>query len=301
MRLLLRWAELRYDTARPGTEPPDVRIEVEPTPVAWTTAGLGSRQPSAVRGSSDRSLIGGAGRPSGRASDPVCHAGDCSVSHAQRNRGQSRCRGGVAYRVDSVFGSSEPQHLADPAQVPDEIERFDRAVAASAAELEAIVAKVAQQLGPAEADIFQGHLQIVNDRALLAKVHDLIATQHLTALRRLQLVLQELCRAFARIEHDYFRERMADIRDVISRIGSHLTPRPAPRSPGARARGDEPVILVAHEILPCQAMSLGNLPIAGIVTETGGGTGHAAILARSLGIPAVSGLAASPARSTPAT
>ena len=50
------------------------------------------------------------------------------------------------------------------------------------------------------------------------------------------------------------------------------------------------MILVAHEILPSQAMSLGDLPIAGIVTELGGGTSHAAILARSRGIPAVSGL-----------
>ena len=50
------------------------------------------------------------------------------------------------------------------------------------------------------------------------------------------------------------------------------------------------MILVAHEILPSQAMSLGDLPIAGIVTEMGGGTSHAAILARSRGIPAVSGL-----------
>ena len=54
--------------------------------------------------------------------------------------------------------------------------------------------------------------------------------------------------------------------------------------------GDEPVILVAHELLPSQALSLGSLPIAGIVTETGGGTSHAAILSRSRGIPAVSGV-----------
>jgi phosphotransferase system enzyme I (PtsI) len=47
---------------------------------------------------------------------------------------------------------------------------------------------------------------------------------------------------------------------------------------------------VTHELLPSQAMSLGDLPIAGIVTETGGGTSHAAILARSRGIPAVSGV-----------
>jgi phosphotransferase system enzyme I (PtsI) len=201
---------------------------------------------------------------------------------------------GVAYRVDSVFGSTEPQMLDDPEQIPAEIERFDRAVAQSAAELEAIVTKVAQQLGSSEADIFKSHLQIVNDQTLLAKVRTLIQTQQLTALSALQLVLQGYAATFARIEHDYFRERMADVRDVISRIGSHLTLQ-SPLAHAAEhhgaALGEEPVILVAHEILPSQAMSLGNLPIAGIVTETGGGTSHAAILSRSRGIPAVSGVA----------
>src|SRR5919107_4505715 len=200
---------------------------------------------------------------------------------------------GIAYRVDSVFGSGEPQMLADPGLVPAEIERFNRAVALAVAELEAIVAKVAQQLGSAEASIFQSHLQIVNDQALLAKVHDLIEVQQLTALSALQLVLQGYAATFARIEHDYFRERMTDIRDVISRIGSHLT-LGSPLLPGTtegNGQGEDPIILVAHEILPSQAMSLNNMPIAGIVTETGGGTSHAAILARSRGIPAVSGVA----------
>ncbi len=202
---------------------------------------------------------------------------------------------GIAYRVDSVFHSSEPQTLAEPGLVPVEIGRFDHAVRASAIELEAIVTKVAQQLGAAEAEIFKSHLQIVKDEALLAKVRALIETQHLTALSALQVVLQGYAATFARIEHDYFRERMADVRDVISRIGSHLTLQPA-LLPGAtgdfpqNGHGEEPVILVAHEILPSQAMSLGNLPIAGIVTETGGGTSHAAILSRSRGIPAVSGV-----------
>ena len=134
---------------------------------------------------------------------------------------------GVAYRVDSVFGSSEPQTLDDPGLVPAEIERFDRAVAASAAELEAIVAEGgAAARAPAEADIFKSHLQIVNDQALLAKVHALIETQHLTALSALQVVMQGYAATFARIEQDYFRERMTDVRDVISRIGSHLTRKP---------------------------------------------------------------------------
>ncbi len=199
---------------------------------------------------------------------------------------------GVAYRVDSVFGSAEPQTLAGPELVGPEVERFDRAVATSAAELEAIVLKVAEQLGPAEADIFKSHLQIVNDESMLARVRGLIESQRVSALSALQDVLQGYAASFARIEQDYFRERVADLRDVISRIGSHLTVHPTGHTthiaPGVD--GDSPVILVAHEILPSQAMSLGSLAIAGVVTETGGGTSHAAILARSRGIPAVSGV-----------
>ena len=73
---------------------------------------------------------------------------------------------------------------------------------------------------------------------------------------------------------------MTDIRDVILRIESHLSRKPIGRvDPAGDSRnGDESVILVAHEILPSQAMSLGDLPIAGIVTELGGATSHAAIL-----------------------
>ncbi len=200
---------------------------------------------------------------------------------------------GIAYRVDSVFGSGEPQRLDDPAQIPAEIECFKRAVALAVVELEAIVTKVAQQLGSAEAGIFQSHLQIVNDQSLLAKVHELIEVQQLTALSALQLVLQGYAATFARIEHDYFRERIADVRDVISRIGSHLSTQSS-QFPGALEgphEGEEPVIIVANELLPSQAMNLGALAIAGIVTEAGGGTSHAAILARSRGIPAVSGVA----------
>ena len=194
---------------------------------------------------------------------------------------------GVAHRVDTVFGASEPQTLDDPAQVPAEIERFDRAVGLAAAELEGFVSKVAQQLGADEAGIFQSHLEIVRDPSLLTKVHALIEGQQRTALSALQSVLQEYAARFARIEHDYFRERMADVRDVISRIGAHLA---LNQGLGPGPDGEEPIILVAHELLPSQAMSLGELEIAGIVTETGGGTSHAAILARSRGIPAVSGV-----------
>src|SRR5262245_61380328 len=89
---------------------------------------------------------------------------------------------GVTHRVESVLGSLEPQTLENPAEIPEEIERFDRAIADSGAELEAFVQKVSQELGDSAADIFKGHLQIVHDPALLSKVHELIQTEHLTAL-----------------------------------------------------------------------------------------------------------------------
>ena len=92
---------------------------------------------------------------------------------------------GVAHRVESVLGSIEQETLDNPGLVAAEIERFDRAVAASAADLEVIVQKVAQELGASEADIFKSHLQIVNDPALLSKVHALIENQQLTALSAL--------------------------------------------------------------------------------------------------------------------
>src|SRR5262245_13591672 len=133
---------------------------------------------------------------------------------------------GVAHRVESVLGGLEQQALDSPSEIPGEIERIDRAVADSAAELEAFVQKVSQELGDSTAAIFKSHLQFVNDPALLSKVHDLIETKQLTALSALQAVMHGYAAQFARMEQDYFRERMTDVRDVILRIGSHLAREP---------------------------------------------------------------------------
>src|SRR5262245_13732707 len=79
---------------------------------------------------------------------------------------------------------------------------------------------------------------------------------------------------------------MSALRDVAGRITAQL----ALHASQDLVPTDEPVIIVAPEILPSQAMAFDRLRVAGILTEAGGATGHAAILARSLGIPAVSGL-----------
>jgi phosphoenolpyruvate-protein phosphotransferase (PTS system enzyme I) len=203
---------------------------------------------------------------------------------------------GVAHRVESVFGPFDEHTLESAALVYDEIERFERALAEAAVHYEGIIRNVAQVVGNSEAEIFKSHLQIVNDPSLRSKVRSLIENQRLTALSALQAVMNSYAAQFAQIKQEKFRERLTDIRDVILTIESHLSRRtvvcaePSGDSRNGNGNGDESVILVAHEILPSQTMNLGDLPIAGIVTELGGGTSHAAILARSRGIPAVSGL-----------
>jgi hypothetical protein len=85
---------------------------------------------------------------------------------------------------------------------------------------------------------FAGVDQILNDPVLLSRVHSQIEEQRLTALSALQVVMQGYAAQFARIEQDYFRERLNDVRDVISRVGSHLTRKKPATSNGAPGSQD---------------------------------------------------------------
>ena len=113
-----------------------------------------------------------------------------------------------------------------------------------------------------------------------------IAGKRIDAAAALQQTIDEYKALFSQISDTYIQERMADLRDVVGRILAQL----ARQEDRPLLDVNEPVILVAPEILPSQAMTFDRMLVAGILTESGGATGHAAILARSLGIPAVSGL-----------
>jgi phosphoenolpyruvate-protein phosphotransferase len=191
-----------------------------------------------------------------------------------------------AYCVDEVLAQREPHHL-DAAALSSEVTRFQSAIAAAGKELDAIVTRVTQQLGEDEAAIFRGHRLLLRDPALITKVKTTILNKKVDARTALQEVLDDYTKLFERIQDDYLKERMADIRDVVSRIMAQLA---LNQAPGECLECDEPVILVAPEVLPSQALTLQRLKIVGIITEAGGSTGHAAILARSQGIPLISGL-----------
>jgi phosphoenolpyruvate-protein phosphotransferase (PTS system enzyme I) len=190
-----------------------------------------------------------------------------------------------AYCVDSVLARREP-HQVDAAALSEEVRRFDTAIRAAAEELDAIVARVTRQVGEEEASIFRAHRLLLRDPNLIGKVKSVILTRHVDAVTGVHEVVDEYAALLSQIPDQYIRERMADIRDVTGRVLAQLSLHDSTQ----KIELDESVVIVAPEVLPSQALAFGRLQVAGILTEAGGATGHAAILARSLGIPAISGL-----------
>jgi phosphoenolpyruvate-protein phosphotransferase len=191
-----------------------------------------------------------------------------------------------AYCVDEVLAPRDPQQL-DASALSAEVRRFDDACQAAAHELDAIVQRVSSQLGESAAAIFRAHRLLVRDPALIGKVRSAIFSRRVDARTALHLVLEEYTALFNQIQDEFFKERIADLRDVVGRVLAQLAL--GDGSAHCPTNG-EPVILVAPEILPSQALLLQKLNVIGVITEAGGSTGHAAILARSMGIPAASGL-----------
>jgi phosphotransferase system enzyme I (PtsI) len=192
---------------------------------------------------------------------------------------------GTAYCINEIFVTPESKRLEEPEALA-ELARYDQARERTAAEFRALYQKVATQVGPDEAAIFRVHESILHDPAFRAKVRAWIIDERLPAQAALHRLLDEYASLFASTRDEYLKERLADVRDVVIRLSGHLTDVLRPQLgvlPG-------PLVLVVSELLPSQVVTLGDREVAGIVTETGGSTSHAAILARSRGIPAVSGI-----------
>jgi phosphotransferase system enzyme I (PtsI) len=192
---------------------------------------------------------------------------------------------GTAYRIDEVFVNPDTKRL-EPGQVQAELARYERARAKTADDLRSLKQKVARQVGPHEAAIFASHLAILEDPAFDSKTRAWIAEHHETAQAALHHLMNEYASMFARTRDEYLKLRLNDLRDVVLRISGHLSEVLQPD--GKTLPG--PLIVVADELLPSHVVALGDRPVMGIVTQAGGQTSHAAILARSRGIPAVSGM-----------
>ena len=192
---------------------------------------------------------------------------------------------GTAYCIDEVFVNPETPRLEER-EISAELARYETACDATAADLTALRKKVESQVGRAEAAIFAAHESILRDSAFRNKIRSWIIEDRQTAAAALHRLLNEYTSLFARTQDQYLKERLTDVRDVVVRLSAHLSDVLVPDEQAIEG----PLIIVADELLPSQAVALRGVDVAAIVTQQGSQTSHAAIIARSRGIPAVSGV-----------
>ena len=176
------------------------------------------------------------------------------------------------------------RHLP-PEHIEREVERFILAMVAAGKELVELKEQLAAHLADA-LSIIDSHLLMLKDKMIHERTVALIRQKNVNAEWALAQALNEIRERFERIDDPYLRERYADIRHVADRVFGHL----AGREGEQILTADGPVVVVANDFSPEDAMRMHAGATLGFITERGGATSHTAIVARSLGIPAVVGI-----------
>jgi phosphoenolpyruvate-protein phosphotransferase (PTS system enzyme I) len=185
--------------------------------------------------------------------------------------------------------------VIDDDAIPAEIARFHAATVQAKERLRQVRARAEQFAGPDEAAIFDAQLLVLEDEMLLSEVESNIR-QNYAAERAFDLVMLEHRQQFARHTQPLLRERANDLTDVHIRVLTVLMGLPD-HDPVDVPKGSN-AILVTHDLTPSITVQLDRDAIIGIATDAGTRTSHVAILARSLGLPAVLGLRDATARLT---
>lgn len=170
-----------------------------------------------------------------------------------------------------------------------EAERFQQAVGQAQVEIEAIRAATEERLGADKAEIFEGHLMILEDPDFIDAIEAKIIDEAINAEYALYEIAQSFVELLKSMEDELLQGRAADIEDVMRRIMSHLR--------GVKhmdlANLTEECIIIAKDLTPSDTAQLNLTVVRGFITEIGSRTSHSAIMARSLEIPAIVGVGAS--------
>ena len=188
----------------------------------------------------------------------------------------------VVNREISVVEESLPE-----SRIAAEEQLFLKAVNKTVAEINKIKEISENRTGLRDSLIFASHLMILQDPGLVGGIRDMIKKDHKNARWAVHVVLGNYIDKFEKIDSPAMRDKAADLRDLYNRLmGAMEDSGPVLEDVGTEAGA----VLVAHEFLPSFLMSVKPGQASALAMDTGGRTSHVAILARSLQIPAVSGL-----------
>ena len=174
----------------------------------------------------------------------------------------------------------------DSSEVKGEIKKFKEALKQTEAELTNIKENLAENMGEDHARIMDTHLMILADRTMIEDTEKYIRTENANAAYALEKILDKTFEAFAKMDDQYLSERAEDIHDVKRRIIRNLLGQPQVGLKDLRSK----VVVVAKNLTPSDTVGFDRKYVDAFVSDIGGSTSHAAIIARSHGIPAVVGL-----------
>lgn len=179
-----------------------------------------------------------------------------------------------------------PDYTVADGDVEAEIGKFAAAMAATLKQLDIIRQKALVDMGPEEAAIFEAHMQIAQDPSLSDGIKSLVESTKTNVVAATAQTIDTFAGIFLGMDDPYMRERGADIKDIGDRLMRNMLG----MNPRGLSHVSGEVILVAHDLAPSDTASLDKNVVKGIVTAAGGPTSHAAIMARTLEIPAVMGV-----------
>lgn len=193
------------------------------------------------------------------------------------------------YAIGKVFLQVNEEIVITDEKISDiegEKAKLQKALDDSRAQLEKIKEKALTEMGAEKAQVFEAHITLLDDPEFTGAMQMEIESNSTNSMKAVQSVTDMFVSIFDAMEDAYMRERAADIKDVSKRIISNL----AGKGGDAFAITEENTIVVAHDLTPSDTAQLDRSKVVGFITDIGGRTSHAAIMARTLEIPAVLGL-----------
>lgn len=166
--------------------------------------------------------------------------------------------------------------------VSSEIERFNNAKAEAVKQLQALYDKALQEVGEANAQIFEMHQMMLDDEDYCDSVRNIITTQSVNAEYAVGMTRDNYSEMFSSMEDEYMRGRAADVKDISERVINILSD-----IAETGITSDGPVIVAADDLAPSETVQLDKDKLLGFVTMNGSANSHTAILARTMNIPAI--------------
>lgn len=169
-----------------------------------------------------------------------------------------------------------------PSDVESEWLRFESALSRTEEELLSLKSRVEHLSGANEAAIFDAHLLFLRDRTIMSQLRKELPLRLQNIEAVYYAVVQNFMEVMRQVDDPYLRSRVADIEDVLQRVLKNMEPVKTAHEPGIG-----PCVLAAYDLAPSDTADLNPDEVLGFVTEAGSAVSHTAILARSLGLPAV--------------